>query len=81
MLAVARTLPPVGASIARREGDAWHLDLWGEAFDLLPCQQGLQFFSHRAAAAGEIRRVLRNDGRSSGCGKRSGAIRCSRRRL
>ena len=34
------------------------------AFDLVVCQQGLQFFPDRLAGAGEIRRVLADDGRA-----------------
>ena len=45
MLAVARTLPaPAGATIAWLEGDAIRLDLPDDAFDLVLCQQGVQFF-------------------------------------
>ncbi len=65
MLAVARTLPaPAGAAIEWREGDAHRLDLPDEAFDLVLCQQGLQFFSDRASAAAEMRRVLAGGGRA-----------------
>ena len=64
MLAVARALPaPAGATIAWREGNAICLDLPDAAFDLVLCQQGLQFFSDRAAALREMRRVLINGGR------------------
>lgn len=65
MLAVARALPaPADATIEWREGDACRLDLPDEAFDLVLCQQGLQFFSDRAAAAAEMRRVLTGGGRA-----------------
>jgi ubiquinone/menaquinone biosynthesis C-methylase UbiE len=65
MLAVARALPPAptGATIAWQEGDAIRLDLPDEAFDLVLCQQGLQFFPDRAAALREMRRVLAAGGR------------------
>jgi ubiquinone/menaquinone biosynthesis C-methylase UbiE len=64
MLAVARALPPVaGATIEWLEGNAISLDLPDDAFDLVLCQQGLQFFSHRAAAVREMWRVLTNSGR------------------
>jgi ubiquinone/menaquinone biosynthesis C-methylase UbiE len=64
MLAVARSLPePDGATIEWREGDATALDLPGASFDLVVCQQGLQFFPDRAAAAAEIHRVLAPDRR------------------
>jgi SAM-dependent methyltransferase len=59
MLAVARALPaPAGATITWQEGNAISLDLPDAAFDLVLCQQGLQFFSDRAAALREMRRVL-----------------------
>jgi ubiquinone/menaquinone biosynthesis C-methylase UbiE len=45
------------------QGDATKLDLPDHAFDLVTCQQGLQFFSDRAAGAAEMRRVLRDTGR------------------
>lgn len=64
MLAVGRAAPaPAGATIEWQEGDAVSLDLPTDAFDLIVCQQGLQFFSDRTAAAQEIRRVLRPSGR------------------
>lgn len=63
MIAKARSLPPVeGAAIQWREGDATALDLPDAAFDLVLCQQGLQFFTDKSAAAHEIRRVLVPDG-------------------
>jgi len=64
MLAVGRSLPaPAGASIEWREGDAIRLDLPEAVFDLVVCQQGLQFFPDRAAAVREMRRVLTRSGR------------------
>ena len=64
MLAVARALPlPPGASIEWREGNAVRLDLPDDAFDLVLCQQGLQFFPDRAASVREMRRVLQDGGR------------------
>lgn len=64
MLAVARKLPaPEGAKVDWREGDAMALELPDDAFDLVLCQQGLQFFPDRAAAAREMRRVLTEGGR------------------
>ena len=39
------------------------LALPDERFDLVLCQQGLQFFSDRAAALAEMRRVLKPGGR------------------
>jgi len=58
MLAVGRAIPaPAGAAIEWGEGDAMKLDLPDHAFDLVLCQQGLQFFSDRAAGLRETRRV------------------------
>jgi len=62
MLSVARAhAAPPGALIDWREGNA--LALPDERFDLVLCQQGLQFFSDRAAALAEMRRVLALGGR------------------
>jgi ubiquinone/menaquinone biosynthesis C-methylase UbiE len=48
MLAVARGLPPLpGAPIAWREASAVALLFPEATFDVVLCQQGLQFFSHR----------------------------------
>ncbi|MGH9796475.1 MAG: class I SAM-dependent methyltransferase [Candidatus Acidiferrales bacterium] len=59
MLTVARSLPaPAGATIEWRQGDAVSLDLLDDAFDLVVCQQGLQFFPDRAASVREMGRVL-----------------------
>ena len=64
MLAVGRARrPPPGAAIEWREGTAVALDLLDGAFDLVLCQQGLQFFPDRRAAVREMRRVLRGGGR------------------
>jgi SAM-dependent methyltransferase len=64
MIEVARSLPaPAGASIAWHEGDALALDLPDGSFDLVTCQQGLQFFADRVAALREMRRVLVPGGR------------------
>jgi len=61
MLAVARSAAP---SIDWREGNANALPLRaGEQFDVVVCQQGLQFFPDKAAAAGEMRRALATGGR------------------
>ena len=61
MLAVARR---VGAGIEWREGDAAALPLRdGERFDVVVCQQGMQFFSDREAAARQMRRALAERGR------------------
>jgi SAM-dependent methyltransferase len=66
MLAVARSLPPAnGAPIDWRVARADALDFEGGAFDLVLCQQGLQFFPDRRAALAEAKRVLRNGGRAA----------------
>src|SRR5262245_55707462 len=49
-------------SIEWREGSAMKLPLPDTAFDLVLCQQGLQFFPDRAAALSEMHRVLRPGG-------------------
>lgn len=64
MLAVARTLPaPSGASIEWREGNALAISLPDNTFDLVLCQQGLQFFTDRITAMREMRRMLVSGGR------------------
>ncbi|MBZ9733135.1 methyltransferase domain-containing protein [Mesorhizobium sp. CA18] len=61
MLAVARTVAP---DIDWRVGNAGALPLHdGEQFDLIVCQQGLQFFPDKSAAAAEMRRALAQGGR------------------
>ncbi|MGE0870422.1 MAG: class I SAM-dependent methyltransferase [Kofleriaceae bacterium] len=65
MLAVAREVAArSGVAIEWREGNALALDLPDAAFDLVVCQQGLQFFPDRAAAVREMRRVLTPGGRA-----------------
>ncbi|MCX5565828.1 class I SAM-dependent methyltransferase [Alcaligenes phenolicus] len=65
MLEVGRrqTLPS-GASILWEQGNAVRLEIPDDAFDLVLCQQGLQFFPDRLASVREMRRVLRKDGRA-----------------
>ncbi len=61
MLAVARAIAP---DIDWREGDAAALPLRkGERFDVVVCQQGLQFFTDKPAALAQMRRALAPDGR------------------
>lgn len=61
MLAVAQSLDP---QVTWREGSALALPFAdGETFDLILCQQGLQFFPDKPAAAREMRRVLAPGGR------------------
>jgi ubiquinone/menaquinone biosynthesis C-methylase UbiE len=65
MLAVARSLPPPpGAPIAWIEGSAVAMKLSNASFDVVFCQQGLQFFPDRLAALREMRRVLMPSGRA-----------------
>jgi len=64
MLAVARSLPPpAGPAITWIEGSALKTDLASASFDVVLCQQGLQFFPDRPAALREMRRVLVPNGR------------------
>jgi ubiquinone/menaquinone biosynthesis C-methylase UbiE len=60
MLAVAREQAP---AVDWRQGDVEALPVADGAFDLVACQQGLQFFGHRAAALAEMRRALAPGGR------------------
>lgn len=61
MLAVARSIVP---AIEWREGNASALPLKdGERFDVVACQQGLQFFPDKPAAAAQMRRALAKGGR------------------
>jgi SAM-dependent methyltransferase len=65
MLAIARAKPAVsgGAAIDYHEAPADRLPVDDGAFDVVTCQQGLQFFPDRPAALAEIRRALRTNGR------------------
>lgn len=61
MLAVARGAAP---EIDWRQGSAAALPLRdGETFDVVVCQQGLQFFPDKPAALAEMRRALTKGGR------------------
>ncbi len=61
MLAIARAVAP---DIDWRAGSATDLPLReNERFDVVVCQQGLQFFPDRRTAAGEMRRALKSGGR------------------
>ena len=61
MIAMARS---VSAEVDWREGDAAALPVAdGETFDVVLCQQGLQFFPDRVKAVAEMRRVLAPGGR------------------
>ncbi|MEO6797047.1 MAG: class I SAM-dependent methyltransferase [Candidatus Dormibacter sp.] len=65
MLSLARQKSRVsgGAEIHYVESPAAPLTAPGAAFDVVTCQQGLQFFPDRAAAIREMFRVLRPGGR------------------
>jgi ubiquinone/menaquinone biosynthesis C-methylase UbiE len=60
MLAVARAQAPTGAWV---QGSASALPFPTSAFDVVVCQQGLQFFPDRLTALREMYRVLRPGGR------------------
>ena len=63
-IAVARSLSPVsGVAIEWQESDVSALPFPDATFDLVCCQQGLQFFPDRLAALGEMSRVLVSGGR------------------
>jgi ubiquinone/menaquinone biosynthesis C-methylase UbiE len=64
MLDVARGKPPVegGAPITYVQSPAAPLRVDAGAFDLVTCQQSLQFFPDRLAALREMRRALRSGG-------------------
>ena len=65
MLAVARALPtPAGATIAWLEGNAISLDLPDDTFDLVLCQQGLQFFKGSVGQLSKRYATLRPRGRT-----------------
>jgi ubiquinone/menaquinone biosynthesis C-methylase UbiE len=64
MLAVAEeTAAGVQPAIEWRQGDATDLPFPDGSFDIVCCQQALQFFDDRPTALGEARRVLAPDGR------------------
>ncbi len=62
MLAAARAASP-GARIEWYEGSALALPFPDGSFDIVVCQQGLQFFPDRVAGLREMRRVLTAGGR------------------
>ena len=64
MLEVAEeTAAEVRPPIEWRQGDATDLPFSDEGFDVVYCQQALQFFDDPLAAIGEMHRVLAPDGR------------------
>jgi ubiquinone/menaquinone biosynthesis C-methylase UbiE len=62
MLAVGRTVV-THPNVAWLQAGALELPFAAGVFDLIFCQQGLQFFSDRLQALREMRRVLRSGGR------------------
>ena len=65
MLAVARSLPNDGAPINWIEGSALDTPFPSGHFDVVLCQQGLQFFPDQPRALRELHRVLREGGRAA----------------
>ena len=64
MLEVARKVSAdIHPAIEWQQGDATGMPLSDRAFDIVFCQQGLQFFPDRPAALGEMHRVLVHNGR------------------
>jgi ubiquinone/menaquinone biosynthesis C-methylase UbiE len=63
MLAVARAATPPEALIDWHQAPADALPLPDEAFDVVTCQMGLQFFPDQVAALREMHRVLAPGGR------------------
>jgi SAM-dependent methyltransferase len=65
MLEVARSLTPSGgAKVEWREGSGTELPFEDGSFDLVLCQQGLQFFPDARVGLKEIKRVLTAEGRA-----------------
>jgi ubiquinone/menaquinone biosynthesis C-methylase UbiE len=64
MIAVARSISgPIGVAIEWLERNALDLQLRDARFDVVLCQQGLQFFPDKLTALREMRRVLDHGGR------------------
>jgi ubiquinone/menaquinone biosynthesis C-methylase UbiE len=65
MLAIAEAKPAVdgGSQIEYHEASAERLPIDDDTFDVVTCQQGLQFMPDRPAALAEMRRALRRGGR------------------
>jgi ubiquinone/menaquinone biosynthesis C-methylase UbiE len=82
MIAVARSLPATSdAPIEWLERSALDLRLDNASFDVVLCQQGLQFFPDKLVALKEMRRVLDHGGRlalsvwdTNGMGVYTGAV-------
>lgn len=77
MLAIARQKPavPNGAPIDFRECSAASLTVASDAYDIVTCQQGVQFFPDRPTALAEFGRALKPGG-SVGVAVWSGIDRC-----
>jgi ubiquinone/menaquinone biosynthesis C-methylase UbiE len=65
MLAVARKAATEGAAILWIHGSALNLPFPSDSFDVVLCQQGLQFFPDQRKALDEMRRVLKDGGRAA----------------
>jgi ubiquinone/menaquinone biosynthesis C-methylase UbiE len=65
MLAVARSLPNDGTPINWVESSALDMPFPSGHFDVVLCQQGLQFFPNQPGALRELHRVLREGGRAA----------------
>jgi SAM-dependent methyltransferase len=66
MLEEAKRLPlPLGLTVDWRQGSALALPFADGTYDVVLCQQGIQFFPDRLKALGEMRRVLRSGGRGA----------------
>jgi len=63
-VAAAKPAQDTAAPITYRQCPADELDVPDGAFDLVLCQQGLQFFPDRLGALAEMRRVLKPGGRA-----------------
>jgi len=63
MLSVAGSIVPEGSAIEWKTGSADSMPFPDQSFDLVLCQQGLQFFPDKTAALAEMNRVLAPGGR------------------
>jgi ubiquinone/menaquinone biosynthesis C-methylase UbiE len=63
MLSVARLVTPAGSPVKWYESSVEEMPLPDEAFDVVLCSLGMQFFPDRLAALREMRRVLAPGGR------------------
>ena len=63
MLDVARENEPNNVSVEWRQGDLCALPFPDDSFDVVLCNQGMQYAPDKSVALGEIRRVLASGGR------------------